>query len=342
MTFRKRSGFLNVTSLLAVFSLLSLPALPVQANIFKKIKKGATSATKTVTKEVTKDANKTASAVSDTTKKVTAEVTEISADEAKALTETAKKSYATTLKEGEAAYQKTMAAVQSGIDAAKEAALRAAAQAYLKKYSGFLKKFRSNVDALAKDDNAVAVVERLTKAASEKRLDDQTRADLLVIGERLGLLDWKPNSIVPGNSGGATKSSWGLAVTGGGAYIGGAEGSAGLVANCYKESDQRYGAGLAVSVGGVFGAAFGGSVSVTFFWQPGGVESAEGGYVGIGVEGAYAAIGGTVGLQWSVAEGMKGASAGTPGFCLGWAGGVEIKAGALQGGYTFVPVKSVK
>jgi len=41
-------------------------------------------------------------------------------------------------------------------------------------------------------------------------------------------------------------------------------------------------------------------------------------------------------------EGMKGASAGVPGFYLGWAAGVKIKAGALQGGYTFVPVKSVK
>lgn len=321
----------RITSVLAILALLSLAPAPAQAGLFKKIKKAAKKTTNTVVKEATNTVIKEAE-----------DITELSADEAKALTETAKKSYATTIKEGEGAYRKTVSAVQSGIDAAKEAALRAAADAYIKKYSGFLKKLRSNLDALANDDNAVAVVDRLTKAASDKRLDDQTRADLLFIGERLGLLEWKPNSIVPGSSGGAMRSSWGLAVAGGGAYVGGIEGSVGLVANCYQEADKRYGAGLALSLGGVLGAAFGGSVNVTFFWQPGGVADAEGGYVGLGVEAAYAQVGGTVGVQWSVNEGMKGATAGIPGFYLGWAGGVKVKAGALQGGYTFVPVKSVK
>ena len=323
MNLRTRTSLLSTAAFSAVFALLSLVAVPAQANLFKKIKKTAKKTTNTVINEAE-------------------EITELSSDEAKALTETAKKSYATTIKDGEAAYRKTVKDVQAGLDAAKDAALRAAADAYIKKYSGFLKKLRSNLDALAKDDNAVAVVDRLTKAASEKRLDDQTRADLLFIGERLGLLEWKLNSIVPGSSGGAMKSSWGLAVAGGGAYVGGIEGSVGLVANCYQEVDRRYGAGLALSLGGVLGAAFGGSANVTFFWQPGGVDDAEGGYVGLGVEAAYAQIGGTIGVQWSVYEGMKGAAAGIPGFYLGWAGGVKAKAGALQGGYTFVPVKSVK
>lgn len=323
MNLRTRTSLLSTAAFSAVFALLSLVAVPAQANLFKKIKKTAKKTTNTVINEAE-------------------EITELSSDEAKALTETAKKSYATTIKDGEAAYRKTVKDVQAGLDAAKDAALRAAADAYIKKYSGFLKKLRSNLDALAKDDNAVAVVDRLTKAASEKRLDDQTRADLLFIGERLGLLEWKLNSIVPGSSGGAMKSSWGLAVAGGGAYVGGIEGSVGLVANCYQEVDRRYGAGLALSLGGVLGAAFGGSANVTFFWQPGGVDDAEGGYVGLGVEAAYAQIGGTIGVQWSVYEGMKGAAAGIPGFYLGWAGGVKVKAGALQGGYTFVPVKSVK
>lgn len=323
MNLRTKPSRMGISSVLAVFALLSLAPTPTEAGLFKKIKKTAKKATSTVINEAE-------------------DLTELSSDEAKALTETAKKSYATTIKEGEAAYRMTVASVQAGIDAAKEAALRAAAEAYIKKYSGFLKKLRSNLDALAKDDSAVAVVDRLTKAATEKRLDDQTRADLLFIGERLGLLEWKPNSIVPGSSGGAMKSSWGLAVTGGGAYVGGIEGSVGLVANCYQEADRRYGAGLALSLGGVLGIAMGGSVNVTFYWQPGGVADAEGGSVGLGVEAAYAQIGGTLGVQWSVNEGMKGASAGVPGFYLGWAGGVKVKAGALQGGYTFVPVKSVK
>lgn len=323
MNHRTRPGLLSTYSVLAVFALISLAAVSAQANLFKKIKKGASKATNTVIHAAE-------------------DVTELGSDETKALTETAKKSYATTLKDGEAAYRKTVTEVQAGIDAAKDAALRAAADAYIKKYSGFLKKFRGNLDALAQDDNAVAAVDRLAKATSEKRLDDQTRADLLFIGERLGLLEWKPNSIVPGSSGGAMKSSWGLAVTGGGAYVAGAEGSVGLVANCYQEADRRYGAGLALSLGGVLGAAFGGSANVTFFWQPGGVADAEGGYVGLGVEAAYAQVGGTIGVQWSVYEGVRGASAGVPGFYLGWAAGVKVKAGALQGGYTFVPVKSVK
>jgi len=323
MNVTSKLGLLRTSSILALFALMSLTAAPVHAGLFKKIKKGAKKATTAVIKEAE-------------------EVTEIGVDETKALTETAKKSYATTIKEGEAAYRKTLTTVQAGIDAAKEAALKAAADAWIKKYSGFLKKLRSNLDALAGDDTAVAIVDRLAKAASEKRLDDQARADLLWIGERLGLLEWKPNSIVPGSSGGAAKSSWGLMVAGGGAYVAGAEGSVGFVANCYKEADQRYGAGLALSLGGVLGAAFGGSVDITFFWQPGGVNEAEGGSIGVGIEAAAGGAGGTLGVQWSVSEGMKGASAGIPGFYLGWAGGVKVKAGALQGGYTFVPVKSVK
>lgn len=342
MNLRSKPGLWGASSVLAAFAVLSLAAVPAQANIFKKIKKSASKATNTITREVEKDANTASGAVTDAAHQAAQEVTEIGSDETKALTETAKKSYATTIKEGEAAYRKTVTTVQAGIDAAKEAALRAAAEAWIKKYSGFLQKFRANLDALAKDDNAVAVVDRLTKAASEKRLDDQARADLLFIGERLGLLQWKPGAIVPGSSGGALKSSWGLAVTGGGAYVAGGEGAVGLVANCYKESDQRYGVGLALSLGGVLGVTFGGSANVTFFWQPGGVADAEGGYVGLGAEAAYAGIGGTLGLQWSVSEGIKGASAGIPGFYLGWAAGVKVKAGALQGGYTFVPVKSVK
>lgn len=323
MNFRTKPSLMGTTSILAAFALLSLTAAPAQAGLFKKIKKTARKATTTVIREAE-------------------DITEMGVDETKALTETAKKSYATTLKTGEDAYRKSVSAVQAGIDAAKEAALRAAADAWVKKYSGFLKKFRSNLDALAQDEKSEAVIDRLTKAASEKRIDDQTRADLLWVGERLGLLDWKPNSIVPGSSGGAMKSSWGLAVTGGGAYVAGVEGSVGLVANCYKEADQRYGAGLALSLGGVLGAAFGGSANVTFYWQPGGVADAEGGSVGLGMEAAAGGVGGTLGVQWSVSEGMKGASAGVPGFYLGWAGGVKVKAGALQGGYTFVPVKSVK
>ena len=342
MNRRTESGLWGASSVFAVFALLSLSAMPAQANLFKKIKKGATKAAGAVTSEAEKDAKTVSGTVTSTSNQVINEATEISSEETRALTETAKKSYATTLKEGETAYNKTVSEVRAGIDAAKEAALRAAADAWIKKYSGFLKKLRGNLDALAKDESAVAVVDRLAKAAAEKRLDDQARADMLFIGERLGLLEWKPSSIVPGSSGGAFKSSWGLAVTGGFAYAGGAEASVGLVANCYKESDRRYGAGLALSVGGVLGAAFGGSANVTFFWQPGGVADAEGGYVGLGAEAAYAEIGGTIGLQWSVSAGIKGAAAATPGFYLGWAAGVKVKAGAIQGGYTFIPVKSVK
>ena len=166
MNLRTKPSRLGISSVLAVFALLSLAPTPAQAGLFKKIKETAKKTTSTVINEAE-------------------DLTELGSDEVKALTETAKKSYATTVKEGEAAYRTTVASVQAGIDAAKEAALRAAAEAYIKKYSGFLKKLRSNLDALAKDDSAVAVVDRLTKAASEKRLDDQTRADLLFIGERL-------------------------------------------------------------------------------------------------------------------------------------------------------------
>jgi hypothetical protein len=331
---------------LALLAALFSPAVittKADANLFKKITKTATKTTKTVASGTTQAAKTVATGATQAGKTVAAEASSvINGDEAKTLSATAKKSYEAAVKEGESAYRQSMSAVQAGIDAAKKAALQAAAQEYLRKYKGFLVKLRSNIDALAKDEAATNVVDRVVKAAAEKRLDDQTRADLQFLGERLGLLDWKPGSIVPGSSGGALKSSWGILVGGGAAYVGGAEGSFGLVANCYKETDQRYGAGLLVSVGGLVGIAFGGSVDVMFFWQPGGVSDSEGGQIGLGVEGAVGGIGGTLGIQWNVSEGMKGASAGIPGFYLGWAGGAKVKAGALEGGYTWVPVKSTK
>lgn len=288
------------------------------AGFFKKVKKGI----KKTGKEIAKDIE--------------------DSEELKDAAKAGKKSYEATAKAGESAYKKANEEVQKGINDAKKAILLSTAKAYIGKNKDFLEKFRKNIDKLAENENTLEAVERLIEAAAEKRLDDQARKDTLLVGEALGMLGWKPNSIVPGSSGGAFKSSWGLAVSGGGAYIGGVEGAFGLVANCYQEPDKTYGAGLFLEVGGVLGIAYGGSVSVTFYWQPGGVSEAAGGSVGLGVEAAYGAFGGTLGVQWSVAEGMKGASAGIPGFFLGWASGVKIKAGALQGGYSWVPVKSTK
>ena len=240
------------------------------------------------------------------------EVTELSTDEARALTETAKRSYATTIKEGESAYRQTVSTVQAGIDAAKQAALRAAADAWIKKYSGFLASFRTNLNALAQDDAAVAAVDRLTKAAAEKRLDDQARADLLLVGERLGLLDWKPNSIVPASSGGAGKSSWVWPSPAAGPMSPAARARSDSSPTATKEADQRYGAGLAISPR----------------WRPGpGLWRLGRRHVLLAarrrqrcrrwlsrlrVEAAYAAVGGTLGVQWSVSEGMRGAAAGIP------------------------------
>lgn len=314
--------------LLALLLVAALPVSvvpPVHADLFKKAKKAAQKAGNAVADE----ANDVAKDVAKGSKSV------LSSDEVKAVTAAANKSYAATAKAGESAYRQSVSTVESGMDAAKKAALKAAGEAYIKKYKSFLEKFRRNLDALAEDDKAVAIVHRLIKASSEKRMDAEVDADMLVIGERLGMLEWKPNSIVPGSASGAFKSSWGLTVNVEGGLGIGAGGSFGIIGNCYNEPDKPYHAGLLASVGGAAGLVAGASGQVTFFWQPGGIPDAEGASVGMGFEAAIGPVGGTIGLQWSVYEGMKGAAAATPGFYLGWASGVKAKAGAIEGGYTW-------
>ena len=55
----------------------------------------------------------------------------------------------------------------------------------------------------------------LVSAGADRRVDAQVVADMQLVGNRLGLVEESPHSIVPGRAGGAFKSSWGLAVTGG-------------------------------------------------------------------------------------------------------------------------------
>src|SRR5262245_33830083 len=104
-----------------LFLLLALAAppswTPAQADPFKSAKK-----------KIRKGAKDASDAVEDGATDVYKDTVKGTQAEIKAVSSTARKTYDKTLKEGESAYRQTVAKVHAGIDAAKEAALRAAGE----------------------------------------------------------------------------------------------------------------------------------------------------------------------------------------------------------------------
>jgi hypothetical protein len=61
-------------------------------------------------------------------------------------------------------------------------------------------------------------------------------------------------------------------------------------------------------------------------------SQADGAYIGLGLELA-GDVGTTVGVSWSLGPGLANAYNAIPGFSIGFATGVEVKAMTLQAGY---------
>jgi hypothetical protein len=290
---------------------ISMVAPPAHADWKKKIAKGA----KDVGKKVEKGAKDAAKEV----KKV------YTSDEAGSISTAAKQSYSTTVDAGKSAYEQAVEQAKK----AETATFKAAGEAAIKQYSGFLGSFRDRINGLNGDDNKVAVLKRLTQSAASKKLDDDAKKDMTQIREWMGF--GKDNTISPGGPSKAYTSSFGFLLGAGGGVGLGANVSFGVI------MDSNNQIGLLVSSSGAVGAIFDAEASYVFFWQPGGMDSADGASVGLSF-GAQAGAGGVLGLQWSVSKGMAGAEGATPGFYLGPAAGAGVSA-TLQGGYTWIPVK---
>lgn len=349
---RKQLGFAGLLAA-AVAANVQVFA-PARANIFKKAEHAVTDGAKmaggAVEKEATKDAKAVGSAVSkEATKDAQAVKRTFSDDEMRSLSATVKRNYDKDV-------GKTRAAFDTAIDDAKKlyteaetAALRAAADRYVKRYGGFLAKFAVNIQALEQDPVAQATLKQVLQAATEKRLDAKTRADVETLGRRLGLIEGEPNSIVPGNGGGLFKSSFGIALAGmADMQFGGITYTVGVLGNCYKEPGKSYGVAHfqeAGAIGGYFNSptAVGLTRGVVFLWQPAAADEAGGAEVGLlatlGVPGAPAV---TLGLQWRAVDLQPisshfkmphGSDAAIPGFFvgLGSAGAGNSGGGVLAG-----------
>jgi hypothetical protein len=197
----------------------------------------------------------------------------------------------------------------------------------------FLTQMNTNFQQLLKDPDAVNIMKRIIVAAAAKRFDDSARADMLYIGQRMGVVQQQSSvhSMVSSN---VSHASWGImAGLNAGYQVVGAAESIGMIANTWKDPGQPYGIGGVWSFGGIAGFVEGAAATLSFFWQPGGMDSAGGGYIGLGFAAAPEGVGGTVGLTWSLAQGMSGAKEAIPGFYIGGAMGSEIEA-ALLGGFT--------
>lgn len=252
---------------------------------------------------------------------------------ANAIAEVGKKSYAATLEGGKSAYNTSQGLVNAGLDEAKKAAFKAAAAKAIQDNRGTLLLLRRNLNVLAGDEETKNLVRQIIAAAMTKTMTKELWVNTVKLGAKLGMFSFMPGAVIPNGN-----CSWGITAGGNVSYIAGAAGSVGVIASCGRDPDGSLKIGLITSVGGLLGASFGADGGVAVFWSPSTVDKAEGGYVGIGLTGAIEAVGGSIGVQWTVPSNFTGSISGVPSFTLGYAAGGEFSS-AVTGGYTFVPVK---
>ena len=283
-----------ITTILA----LSLPALPLQADIFSSAKKEIHKGEKAVEKEASKDASAVKKEATKDTSAAKNEATKdgsvvangflkglgktrslFSQDEINSLEAKAKRSYESDLKAAEADYRKALAEAQAIYDQAKQALVRAALDKAYKRYDGFLRQLGANFAAAQNDEGIKAALKRLVTAGAERRVDAQVVADMQLVGNRLGLVEESPRSIVPGRAGGDFKSSWGIGI---GAHVGAVVGGTalvGIVADC----NAPHQAGPFVLPAATVGLQAGtpGYAELVVFWQPGTVSDVQGLWLGL-------------------------------------------------------------
>lgn len=298
---RLMNKFLRTTVLvpsMTVGMMLGLPALQAHADIFSSAKKELHKGEKAVEHEAKKDAsavkqevNKDTSAATKEVNKGTAAVESgflkglgktrslFSQDEISSIEAKAKRSYESQLKAAEADYKKALAEAQAIYDQAKQALLRSALDRAYKRYDGFLRQLGANFTAAQNDEAMKAALKRLVSAGADRRVDAQVVADMQLVGNRLGLVEESPHSIVPGRAGGAFKSSWGIGI---GAHVGAVVGGTALV-GIVSDCNAPHQAGPFVLPAATVGYQAGtpGYAELVVFWQPGTVDEVQGLWLGL-------------------------------------------------------------
>jgi hypothetical protein len=243
---------------------------------------------------------------------------------------TATKTWQQSLTGAEAAYNTVQSEINAVIDAAQLEIFRVAGNAAIDKQKDFLLQLSANFEKLQQDPDAVNIMKRLVIRSANKDFGPDSQAEMLSIGEKLGLIQGRSNSIITNQP----HAAWGIYGGAGAAYYAGAEQTIGMVANTYKDNGQPYGIGGVFSTGGLLGIDDAIGQQVGIFWQPNGIDSVKGGFVGLKLA-ADAGMGGEIGLQWAISQGMKGASAAIPGFYLAYGSGMSLGV-ALKGGYSYL------
>ena len=243
---------------------------------------------------------------------------------------TAMNTWQKSLTGSEAAYNSVQSEMKAVIDAAQLEIFRVAGNAAIDKQKTFLLQLSTNFQKLQQDPDAVNIMKRLVINSATKNFGPQSQADMLYIGEKLGLIQGRSNSIISNQP----HAAWGIYGSAGLAYYAGAEQTIGMVANTYKDNGQPYGIGGLFSTGGSLGFDESQSMQIGIFWQPNGIDAVKGGFVGLKL-GYNDGLAHEIGLQWAISQGMKGASAGIPGFYLAYGTGMGLGA-TLKGGYSYL------
>ena len=250
---------------------------------------------------------------------------------------TAQATYGSSIGQIKSGYDQTLATVNAAMDAVTLRLFQQAAKVALgNKNLGTsmektIKAFRDSANAPdgvdLNDMKRVLTVVSSNKTLSADQIND-VGSTMLRLSAKYGLMCGTGDATnFPENF---TNSSGGIYASAGGAYVGGVDGSIGLVHNCKLDGDQMKFAVVA-SVGGSVGYAFIGGAGVGLQWSPGTVDQQSGGYVGL--LGAAGPVDGS--LTWSVAKGMRGAQNAIPGLGAGTGVGAGVQA-SLTGGYSWV------
>lgn len=238
--------------------------------------------------------------------------------------------------------------VQDGIDALTVRLFKAAAKAALANGGGAaLAKIATNFKALADSPDDLNDLRRVLDIVARKSVlagDDLKDVAKVVLrmGAKAGsscdasinryigipsFFDYLPSKM--------QNSHYGVYASASGVAVGGVTTTIAIVANCFKDADEKIQIRVLSSTGGVIGGTVEAAVAMGFLWAPGSVTAETGPYIGIG-SGVEVGVGVDGGLSWSISKGMRGAQNAIPGYNVGMGAGIGADPLHLTAGHTLV------
>ncbi|MDP3655042.1 MAG: hypothetical protein Q8R67_25560 [Rhodoferax sp.] len=181
--------------------------------------------------------------------------------------------------------------------------------------------------ALHLDPEGKAALNRIKRAITQKDLDEQSRADMLVVMKKI-----VPNSV--------KNSSFGIQLcAAAGVGYGGQDSCFMMIMQTYLEGNV-FKVGLAQSFGVAASPVpsdLGADVSFGLFWGPGGISDNSGASIGLAL-GAVLEEGLEVGVSWGVPTSMPNPDSAIPGISISIGLGGKVQS-SLTAGYTLVAGK---